>query len=249
MSDVREAVRERYAAAAKELTAGEPGCCESGSTASFVKDYTKSDLDQLGLTQSVSLGCGNPTLLAELHEGERVLDLGSGGGMDVLLSAKRVGPTGHAFGVDMTDEMLALAQSNREKAGANNATFMKGSIDAIPLPAAAVDVVISNCVINLAEDKGAVIREAFRVLRPGGRLAVADMVQVEELPPDVKKASEMWSGCIAGTIPVEEYRQLLIEAGFAEPEIVVHSIDEIPGGGKIGSAYIRADKPSGPSAL
>lgn len=210
MSDVREAVRERYAAAAREMAAGEPGCCGSGSTASFVKDYTEGDLDQLGLTQSVSLGCGNPTLLAELQEGEHVLDLGSGGGTDVLLSAKRVGPTGLAYGVDMTDEMLALARSNREKAGAINAIFLKGSIDAIPLPSRAVDVVISNCVINLAEDKGAVIREAFRVLRPGGRLAVADMVEVEELPPDVKKASEMWSGCIAGTIPVEEYRHLLI---------------------------------------
>ena len=242
MSEVREAVRERYAAAAKRMLGG-GGCCDAGTTASFVTGYSASDLKQIGMAGSVSLGCGNPTLLAELHEGERVLDLGSGGGMDVLLSAKRVGPSGHAYGVDMTDEMLELAQANREQAGATNATFLKGTIEAVPLPAASVDVVISNCVINLAEDKGAVIREAFRLLRPGGRLAVADMVEVEPLPAEVKKAAEMWSGCIAGTIPVDEYRGLLLAAGFAEPEIAVHSISEVPGGGRIGSAYVRARKP------
>jgi arsenite methyltransferase len=237
MSDTQKAVQERYAAAAVRISAGQGGCCSPG--------YTDQDLIQVGMVESVSLGCGNPTALAELRPGETVLDLGSGGGLDVLLSARRVGPEGHAYGVDMTDEMLALAERNRAKSGLLNATFLKGTIESVPLPAAAVDVVISNCVINLADDKGAVIREAYRLLKPGGRLAVADMVEMEPLAPEVKKATDAWAGCIAGTIPIADYRQLLLSAGFEDPEIAVHDVTEVPEGGKIGSAYIRAVKPAG----
>ena len=166
MTATREAVRERYAKAAREMAApGGARCCADCDCGG----YSQQDLELIGLSESVSLGCGNPTLLAALEPGEKVLDLGSGGGLDVLLSARRVGPTGHAYGVDMTDEMLALAEANRTRAGVRNATFMKGTIEALPLPDASVDVVISNCVINLAEEKGAVLREAFRVLRAGGR--------------------------------------------------------------------------------
>ena len=240
MSTVEDAVREHDAAAANQIAAGDgctsSGCCSPG--------YTAEDLIQVGLTDQVSLGCGNPTALAELRPGETVLDLGSGAGLDVLLSARRVGPAGHAYGVDMTDEMLELAQTNKERSGLSNLTFLKGTIDAVPLPAAAVDVVISNCVINLAADKAAVIAEAFRVLRPGGRFAVADMVELDTLAPEVKKASDAWAGCIAGTIPVEDYRQLLLAAGFENPEIQVHAVTEVPAGGRIGSAYLRAHKPA-----
>lgn len=252
MSELQQSVRKRYAAAAIELSAGCGDCCSTDSsccapagatTISLTTGYTEQDLAQIGLGQSVSLGCGNPTALAELRPGETVLDLGSGGGMDVLLSARRVGPEGHAYGVDMTDGMLQLAEANKARSGLANATFLKGTIEAVPLPEAAVDVVISNCVINLAEDKGAVIREAYRVLRPGGRLAVADMVELEPLAPEVKRATDAWAGCVAGTIPVEDYRRLLVEAGFSEPEIQVHQVTEVPEGGRIGSAYIRALKP------
>ena len=242
MSSTQKAVQDRYAQAAREMSAG-PGACCGDACGCESTDYSAQDLQLIGLSQSVSLGCGNPTLLAALNPGETVLDLGSGGGMDVLLSARRVGPSGHAYGVDMTDEMLELAETNRARAGARNATFLKGTIDAVPLPDGAVDVVISNCVINLAEDKGAVIREAYRVLKPGGRLAVADMVELEALAPEVRKAADAWAGCIAGTIPVDEYSGLLVGAGFAEPEIEVHSVSEVPEGGRIGSAYIRARKP------
>jgi arsenite methyltransferase len=254
MSEVQKAIRDRYAAAATELSAGCGSCCSAdasccapaeATTISLTTGYTDQDLAQIGLAQSVSLGCGNPTALAELKPGETVLDLGSGGGMDVLLSARRVGSTGHAYGVDMTEEMLQLAEANKARSGLSNATFLKGTIDAIPLPEAAVDVVISNCVINLAEDKGAVIREAYRVLRPGGRLAVADMVELEELAPEVKRAADAWAGCVAGTIPVDRYRNLLLAAGFAEPEIEIHEVTEVPEGGRLGSAYIRAVKPAG----
>jgi SAM-dependent methyltransferase len=253
MSEVRKAVQERYAAAATSMSQGGAGCCVGGESCcspadatanSLATGYTDQDLIQIGMTQSVSLGCGNPTALAQLKEGETVLDLGSGGGMDVLLSARRVGPQGHAYGVDMTDEMLSLAEANKTRSGLANATFLKGTIEAVPLPAAAVDVVISNCVINLAEDKGAVIREAYRVLRPGGRLAVADMVEMEALAPEVKSTADAWAGCVAGTIPVDDYRQLLVSAGFAEPEIEIHQVSEVPQGGRIGSAYIRAVKPA-----
>jgi ubiquinone/menaquinone biosynthesis C-methylase UbiE len=183
-------------------------------------------------------------MLAQLKPGQVVLDLGSGAGLDVLLSARRVAPVGHAYGVDMTDEMLQLANSHKENSGTVNATFLKGSIDAVPLPDSTVDVVISNCVINLAEDKGAVIREAFRVLRPGGLFAVADMVELETLAPDLKKRLDSWAGCLSGTIPIDEYRAVLEEAGFIDADFQVHAVETMPGvEGKVGSAYIRARKP------
>ena len=230
--DVQEAVRSHYAARARQLKVLQEPCCGTS--------YAAEELDSLGLSESVSLGCGNPSALAELKPGEIVLDLGSGAGLDVLLSARRVLPGGHAYGVDMTDEMLELANRNREKAGVDNATFLKGTIDAVPLPDASVDVVISNCVINLAEDKRAVIDEAFRVLRSGGRLAVADMVELSPLSPKLKKRLDSWAGCISGTIPIEEYRATLVAAGFEEIEFDVHSTQTLPGAGEVGSAYIRA---------
>ncbi len=248
MSEVREAVRSRYADAARQIeviNAPAAGCCQpDGPDCGCSGSYSAAELDEIGLSESVSLGCGNPTMLATLEPGQVVLDLGSGAGLDVLLSARRVSPGGHAYGVDMTDEMLALANANKEKAGVTNATFLKGTIEAVPLPDASVDVVISNCVINLAEDKRAVIREAFRVLKPGGRLAVADMVELETLDPTIKRSLEQWAGCISGTIPVDEYRAALIDAGFREPEIEIHATESMPGvDGKVGSAYIRALKP------
>ena len=253
MSETREAVHSRYRAAAKQLTALattgatlEPGCCQAdGPECGCAGAYSTDELREVGLTDGISLGCGNPLLLVDLHPGEAVLDLGSGGGLDILLSARRVAPSGVAYGVDMTDEMLDLANSNKAKAGVENAVFLKGTIEQVPLPDASVDVVISNCVINLAEDKGAVIREAFRVLKPGGRFAVSDMVELRELPAQVKRALDAWAGCIAGTIPVDAYRQHLVEAGFEEPEIEVtneRSVEGLPGA--IGSASIRAHKPA-----
>jgi SAM-dependent methyltransferase len=245
MSQIQQAVRERYSGLAKQLAvrpAENVSCCDDGS--SCCGGYGGEELSHLGLTETVSLGCGNPTLLADLRSGETVLDLGSGGGLDVLLSARRVAPGGHAYGLDMTDEMLDLARANQERAGVPNASFLKGTIEQVPLPDASVDVVISNCVINLAEDKGAVIREAYRVLKPGGRLAVADMVEVETLPAEVKRRLDQWAGCIAGTIPVDRYRELLETTGFAGVEIEVHQTHGLPGeSGKIGSAYLRAAKP------
>ena len=245
MSKVKDAVRSRYASAARLLAVVQPdagACCVDGPDCGCSGSYEPGDLKDVGLTEAVSLGCGNPNVLAELKPGEQVLDLGSGAGLDVLISARRVSPFGHAYGVDMTDEMLALANANKEKAGVTNATFLKGTIESIPLPDASVDVVISNCVINLAEDKGAVLREAFRVLRPGGRFAVADMVELEPLGPATKKELDSWAGCISGTIPIEEYRAALIDAGFEEPEFVVHATQSLAGVGKVGSAYIRARK-------
>ena len=251
MSEVREAVRTRYANVAKqlvvfnELGTGPAGCCQAdGPDCGCSGSYSAEALQEIGLTESVSLGCGNPTLLAALKPGEVVLDLGSGAGLDVLLSARRVAPGGHAYGVDMTDEMLAIANGHRETAGVTNATFLKGTIENVPLPDASVDVVISNCVINLAEDEGAVINEAFRVLRPGGRFAVADMVELEPLEASAKQALDQWAGCISGTIPVAEYRGALVDAGFATVEFEIHATQQMPGGiGKVGSAYIRARKP------
>jgi arsenite methyltransferase len=252
MSEVREAVRSRYAGVAKQIAlipAGAPsaeaGCCQAdGPDCGCSGSYSTDELKEIGLTEAVSLGCGNPTMLAQLAPGQVVLDLGSGAGLDVLLSARRVSPGGHAYGVDMTDEMLALANSNAQKSGVTNATFLKGTIEKVPLPDASVDVVISNCVINLAEDKSAVIREAYRVLRPGGRFAVADMVELEALDPVVKKNLDSWAGCLSGTIPIDEYRAALVDAGFQDPDIQVHATESMPGiEGKIGSAYIRARKP------
>jgi arsenite methyltransferase len=249
MTETRDAVHNRYRAAALRMTAQGADCCGSdcgGPTGDQAcgASYAADELGQVGLDSSISLGCGNSLLLADLHPGEVVLDLGSGGGLDVLLSARRVAPGGHAYGVDMTDEMLALANRNREKAGVTNATFLKGTIEQVPLPERAVDVVISNCVINLADDKGAVIREAFRVLRPGGRLAVSDMVELRPLPEAVKRDLDARAGCIAGTIPVEDYRRLLLDAGFEAAEIEItgeQGVDGLPGA--IGSASIRARKP------
>src|SRR5690348_3761282 len=250
MSEVREAVRSRYANVAKELTVfnelgtGPAGCClADGPDCGCSGSYPTDALEEIGLTESVSLGCGNPTMLAALKPGEVVLDLGSGAGLDVLLSARRVSPGGHAYGVDMTDEMLALANSHKEKAGVQNATFLKGTIENVPLPDASVDVVISNCVINLAEDKGAVIKEAFRVLKPGGRLAVADMVELEPLEPEIKKSLDQWAGCLSGTIPIADYRAALLSAGFVDEEFEIHATETMPDvDGKLGSAYIRARK-------
>jgi len=183
-------------------------------------------------------------MLAELRPGETVLDLGSGAGLDVLLSARRVSPAGHAYGVDMTDEMLALARANAAKAVAGNVEFVKGTIEEVPLPDESVDVIISNCVINLAEDKGAVIKEAFRVLKPGGRFAVADMVELDPLAPELKKSLDLWAGCLSGTIPIDEYRAALTGAGFVGVDFEIHATETMPGvDGKIGSAYIRARRP------
>ena len=240
MSEITEAVRARYAGAAKKIELlpidSTVGCCQvDGPDCGCAGSYSAGELKEMG--------CGNPTALASLLPGEVVLDLGSGAGLDVLLSARRVSPGGHAYGVDMTDEMLAIANRNRDKAGVTNATFLKGSIDAIPLPDASVDVVISNCVINLAEDKAAVIQEAFRVLRPGGRFAVADMVELEPLSAELKQRLDSWAGCISGTVPIDEYRAALVGAGFSDPEFDVHATQALPGVGKVGSAYIRARKP------
>jgi ubiquinone/menaquinone biosynthesis C-methylase UbiE len=226
-------------------TIGAAGCCQAdGPDCGCSGAYSDDELKEVGLSDGISLGCGNPTMLAELKPGQVVLDLGSGAGLDVLLSARRVGPAGHAFGVDMTDEMLELARRNADKSGVTNATFLKGTIENVPLPDASVDVVISNCVINLAEDKAAVIKESFRVLRPGGLVAVADMVEMEPLDPAIKQNLDSWAGCISGSIPIEEYRQALVSAGFQEVDFQVHATESMPGtAGRIGSAYIRATKP------
>ena len=252
MSELREAVRSKYANAARQIavipsdrTIADAGCCQAdGPDCGCSGSYSAEELKEIGLSDGISLGCGNPTMLAKLTPGQVVLDLGSGAGLDVLLSARRVGPTGHAYGLDMTDEMLALAMGNAAKSGVTNATFLKGTIESVPLPDASVDVVISNCVINLAEDKGAVIKEAFRVLRPGGLFAVADMVELETLDPTVKESLDSWAGCISGTIPIDDYRKALLDAGFHDPDFQVHATESMPGvAGKVGSAYMRANKP------
>src|ERR1700719_2536387 len=256
METIQDSVRSHYAETAIKMRDGGNCCdssCCSGTDAMSgpigEEEYSKAEVADLGLSLGASLGCGNPTALAQLHAGEVVLDLGSGAGLDVLLSARRVAPGGHAYGVDMTDEMLTLANENKALAGVENATFLKGTIEAIPLADAAVDVVISNCVINLAPDKSAVLKEAFRVLKPGGRFAVSDMVELEPLPAHVKPAIDAWAGCVAGTIPVDEYRAAVVEAGFDAVEIeITNSFGPgeagLPeGSGKIASAFIRARKP------
>ncbi|MBL8126022.1 MAG: arsenite methyltransferase [Chloroflexia bacterium] len=227
--DLRETVRVKYAARAQQVTEQASGCCEPGCCGrASASDPITGDLYSPGEAATIplqalqaSLGCGNPTALAELKPGETVLDLGSGGGIDVLLSARRVGPTGFAYGLDMTDEMLALAEQNRQQAGAQNVQFLKGQIEAIPLPDAAVDVIISNCVINLAADKRQVLREAYRVLRPGGRFAVSDVVAQGALPADLRADMEAWVGCVAGALEEREYRDLLTEAGFRDVTVEV----------------------------
>ena len=226
-NDVKEVVREKYGQAALNViqsgsTGG--GCCGTGSscgpdpiTRDLYDEITTSGLPADAVL--ASLGCGNPTALAQLHEGEVVLDLGSGGGIDVLLSAARVGPTGKAYGLDMTDEMLALARRNAESAGATNVEFLKGEIESIPLPDNSVDVIISNCVINLSADKRKVLHEAFRVLKPGGRFAVSDVVVRGEVPAEVRRSMELWVGCVAGALEEREFKALLKDAGFVNAEI------------------------------
>ncbi|MQY35625.1 Arsenite methyltransferase [Streptomyces sp. RB17] len=243
-TDLRETVRRRYAAAAVQVTAGGTACCgpqpvevdeNFGSTL-----YAADERDALPAEAvAASLGCGNPTAVAELHEGERVLDLGSGGGIDVLLSARRVGPTGKAYGLDMTEEMLALALANAEKAGATNVEFLKGTIESIPLPANTIDVVISNCVINLSVDKPAVFAETYRVLRPGGRIGVSDVVADDTLAPEQRAERGDYVGCIAGALSFAEYRAGLEAAGFTGIEITpTHAVAD-----GMHSAIVRATKP------
>lgn len=269
--DLQRTVKRRYGAAAKATLASEPtSCCGSNPCSDGTADPITRDLyastetaDLPANAVQASFGCGNPTALAQLEPGETVLDLGSGGGLDVLLSARRVGPTGKAFGLDMTREMLELARANQAKAGVTNAEFLEGTIESIPLPDRSVDVVISNCVINLSGDKRKTIEEAFRVLRRGGRLAVADIVLRRELPPAVRASMELWTGCVAGALLEREYKAELERAGFvdvdvhatrvfdrddvramaraaAEPavEAAVDSMD-----GAVVSAFIRARKP------
>ena len=222
---IQEAVKEKYGAAAKQVAAGKTACCGGGAELSGCDPITRGlyDAAEQGTLPAevvaASLGCGNPTALAQLEPGEVVLDLGSGGGIDVLLSAKRVGPTGKAYGLDMTDEMLALARENQKKAGVENVEFLEGAIENIPLPDNTVDVIISNCVINLSGDKDRVLREAFRVLKPGGRLAVSDVVIRGEVPAQIRKSMELWVGCIAGALEETEYRQKLEGAGFESIDV------------------------------
>src|SRR3954466_6375376 len=219
---VRETVRAKYAEQALRVTNTAGSCCGGTATADPITGelYTRDEAAIIPLQAlQASLGCGNPTALAELTPGETVLDLGSGGGIDVLLSARRVGPTGFAYGLDMTDEMLALAEQNKAAAGAENVQFLKGQIEAIPLPDNAVDVIISNCVINLSADKGQVLHEAFRVLKPGGRFAVSDVVAQGELPDDVKRSMELWVGCVAGALEVDEFVELLEGSGFTDASV------------------------------
>jgi len=220
-------VRERYGEAARRAAAGGRASCGCGTSGGDCgPDPITTDLYDAAETAFIpegavlaSLGCGNPTALAQLHPGDVVLDLGSGGGIDVLLSARRVGPSGKVYGLDMTDDMLELARANQRKAGIDNVEFLKGEIEHIPLPDASVDVIISNCVINLSADKGRVLAEAFRVLRPGGRFAVSDVVVKGDLPPEVRRSMELWVGCIAGALEEGEFRRLLVEQGFTGVDI------------------------------
>jgi SAM-dependent methyltransferase len=234
--DIRETVRERYAAAARKATTG-AGCCE-GAGRGF-GDPLYSDADTEGAPAAAvaaSLGCGVPTAVADLHEGETVLDLGSGAGADVLISARRVGPTGKVYGLDMTDEMLELARANAAEAGARNVEFLKGYIEEIPLPDASVDVIVSNCVINLAADKGKVFAEAARVLKPGGRLAVSDVVADAHMDDATRADVAAWTGCIAGALTREEFEAGLAAAGFTDVEITeTHRVHD-----QAGSAIVRA---------
>ena len=269
-ADIKEVVKEKYGQAALRVKTGGNSCCGAAPASGLSCDPITKDLYDASQGKEVpeeamlaSLGCGNPTALAKLNPGEVVLDLGSGGGIDVLLSAKRVGPNGKAYGLDMTDEMLALANENKRKAGAANVEFLKGEIENIPLPDNSVDVIISNCVINLSADKDKVLREAFRVLRPGGRLAVSDVVVRGEVPSEVRRNVELWIGCIAGALRDIEYADKLLAAGFADVDIEPTRIynvedarqfltregvdvDEIAPqvDGKFMSAFVRAKKPA-----
>lgn len=268
---IREAVRERYAQAALQvISGGASACCGPDSscgagggdpiTRALYGDAETAVLPETAV--AASLGCGNPTMMAELQPGETVLDLGSGGGIDVLLSARRVGPAGKAYGLDMTDEMLALARENQRKAGVENAEFLKGEIESIPLPDASVDVVISNCVINLSADKDRVLREIYRVLKPGGRVAIADVVVRGEVPEQIRRSIELWAGCIAGALEEGEYRRKLEAAGFAGISIEPYRVYNVEdarqflaeagidleaaaaaAAGKFMSAYVKARRP------
>jgi len=269
-SNIKEVVKEKYGQAAlRAASGGKNGCCGAAPPGLNCIDpitgnlYDESQITQLPETAVLaSLGCGNPAALAELNPGEVVLDLGSGGGIDVLLSAKRVGPAGKAYGLDMTDEMLALANENKEKAGVTNVEFLKGEIESIPLPDNSVDVIISNCVINLSADKDQVLHEAFRVLKPGGRLAVSDVVTRGEMPAEIKKSVLLWVGCVAGALEENEYRGKLTASGFERIEVQPTRIYRVEDAreflaaegvdveaiaphvdGKFMSAFIRAVKP------
>src|SRR6202045_3832720 len=270
MNTIRESVRAKYAQTAIKLRDG-GSCCDSsccgGSDAISgpigEDEYSKAEVADLGLSLGASLGCGNPTALAQLHAGEVVLDLGSGGGIDVLLSARRVGPTGKAYGLDMTDEMLALANQNKRTSGLTNVEFLKGEIENIPLPDNSVDVIISNCVINLSGDKDRVLRDAFRVLKPGGRFAISDVVVRGEVPPEIRRSVELWVGCVAGALSENEYQEKLAAAGFESIEIEatrIYNVDDakefLQAAGidadavapqirdKFISAFVRAQKPA-----
>jgi len=250
--EIRQTVKEKYGQVALGVADGERGSC--GGIGSCGCDPVSSNLYDAADTATLpdgavlaSLGCGNPTALAELREGEVVLDLGSGGGIDVLLSAKRVGQTGMAYGLDMTDEMLALARENQRKAGITNVEFLKGEIENIPLPDASVDVVISNCVINLSADKRRVLHEAFRVLKPGGRFAVSDVVVRGELPQAVRRSMELWVGCVAGALTEAEFTALLGSNGFEAIGIEptrIYQFEDARVSGQIMGAFVRARKPS-----
>jgi arsenite methyltransferase len=271
--NIQEAVRQKYGEAAKRAAGGGTACCGGGGELSGCDPITKNiygEAEKAGLPEkavAASLGCGNPTALAKLRPGEIVLDLGSGGGIDVILSAKRVGPTGKAYGLDMTDEMLSLARENQKKAGIEKVEFLKGEIENIPLPDNTVDVIISNCVINLSGDKDRVLSEAFRVLKPGGRLAISDVVVRGQVPADIRKSMELWVGCIAGALEENEYREKLVRAGFTsvdvEPTRVYKAEEareflEAAGldadavgpqiDGKFISAFVRAAKPASAAA-
>ena len=271
--NIQEVVKQKYGSAAKQVAAGGVATCGGGAELSCCDPITANLYDEAqkaGLPAeavAASLGCGNPTALAKLQPGEVVLDLGSGGGIDVLLSARRVGPAGKAYGLDMTDEMLALARENQKKAGATNVEFLKGSIENIPLPENSVDVIISNCVINLSGDKDRVLREAFRVLKPGGRLAVSDVVVRGEVPAGIRKSIELWVGCVAGALEESEYREKLARAGFAAIEVEPTRVYKVADArdflaaagidadsvaplidGKFMSAFIRATKPASAAA-
>jgi len=265
-NEIRDVVKEKYGAAARRAAEGSAaGCCGSGSGCDPITSdlYDASQIGTLPIEAVIaSLGCGNPTALAELQPGETVLDLGSGGGIDVLLSARRVGPTGKAYGLDMTDEMLALARENQSRAGVENVEFLKGEIEHIPLPDNSVDVIISNCVINLSADKDRVLAEAFRVLKPGGRFAVSDVVvKGDDVPAELRRNMELWIGCVAGALEESEYRGKLASAGFTnidmEPTRIYRAEDArtfLEQGnldpallarvdGKFMSAFVRAQKP------
>ncbi|MGH9467666.1 MAG: arsenite methyltransferase [Terriglobales bacterium] len=259
-SEITKTVQEKYTQAAQRAAAGQTGgCCGTGAveccdpiSTDLYQPEQANDLPKQAV--AASLGCGNPTLLAELRPGETVLDLGSGGGIDVLLSAKRVGPSGHAYGLDMTDAMLALAEENKRQSGLTNVEFLRGLIEDIPLPANSVDVIISNCVINLSGDKDRVLREAFRVLKSGGRFAVSDVVVRGIMSPALRRSMELWAGCIAGALTEDDYRAKLAHAGFTAIEIQatrVYSPEQLdsmlqgqPLDGTLISAFVRASKPA-----